>query len=285
MPKDAAAVADDRCVPTVSVSIGPVSARSTRAWLDAARATMAVVRGRPDLGVPGDVLDAFDGYLDLWAGRAADGEEFEWSGTVDVALLRRLSAHWVRLAALAREDPLGSGIPVGAPESEAFFAALASGMAEGLAVADDRERFAPKFEEVVPDFAPPPAPTPTDVAGPTIRRVLLVDDNADIRLLVRIGLESSGGFTVVGEACDGQEAVDALDRGCPDVVLLDLAMPVMDGFETLPLLKARCPHSRVVIYSASDSPTTRERVASSGGDGYLRKDAGISDVVEVLRRI
>ena len=281
MPKDRAGAADEPAMSTVTVTIGPVPGGSARAWLDAAVATMDVVRVRPDLGVPDDVLEAFDGYLLRWRREVSD-EPFLWSGDIDPLVLRRLASQWVRLAALAREDPDGSGIRPGDPESGTFFEALAAGMAEALARADDQERFASKFEEVVPDFDPgqrEPAP------AATTRRVLLVDDNPDIRLLVRIGLESSGGFAVVGEACDGQEAVDAVGRGCPDVVLLDLAMPVMDGFEALPLLKARCPHSRVVIYSASDSPTTRSRIEASGGDAYLRKDAGISDVVEVLRTV
>jgi CheY-like chemotaxis protein len=265
----------------VRVSIGPVPAASARAWLQAAKVTMAEARAR-DLGVPADVLDAFDHYLELW-GRDMAGDVFEWSGSIDPLVLRRLAGQWARLAMLAREDPDGSGLRPAGPEGGAFFEALAIGLADALARADDRERFAPKFEEVVPDFDGGPHPVPGEPWAP--RRVLLVDDNPDIRLLVRIGLDSSGGFEVVGEACDGKEAVDALDRGCPDVVLLDLAMPVMDGFEALPQLKRRCPDCRVVIYSASDSPSHRSRIEAAGGDWYLRKDAAIADVVEVLRSI
>jgi CheY-like chemotaxis protein len=268
-------------VADVSVCIGPVSAPSGRAWLAAATETLAEARRR-DLGVPPDVLDAFDHYLDLWA-RELDGEVFQWTGTIDALVLRRLASQWARLAAMARDDPAASGLRPAAPEGGAFFDALAVGLADALARADDRERFAPKFEEVVPDFDGGPHSAASADAG--TRRVLLVDDNPDIRLLVRIGLESSGGFEVVGEACDGQEAVDAFDRGCPDVVLLDLAMPVMDGFEALPRLKRRCPECRVVVYSASDSPSHRSRIAEAGGDGYLRKDAAIADVVEALRAV
>lgn len=268
---------------TVTVSIGPVPGPSARAWLDTATTTMAVVRQRPDLGVPADVVEAFERYLAEWRA-VVDRDVFHWSGEVEPGVLRRLAAHWVRLAALAREDPDRTGIRPGDPVSEQFFDALAVGMADALARADDKERFAPKFEEVVPEFAAAPSPKAAGTAAVS-RRVLLVDDNPDIRLLVRIGLETSGGFSVIREACDGREALDALEVECPDVVLLDLAMPVMDGFEALPLLKERCPESRVVIYSASDSPSTRQRIEASGGDGYLRKDAGIADVVDLLRTV
>lgn len=282
MSKDGSSAADTSSMSTVTVSIGPVPGPSARAWLETATITMSVVRDRPDLGVPADVIEAFEHYLAEWRA-VVDLGVFQWSGEVQPGVLRRLASHWVRLAALAREDPDRTGIRPGDPESEQFFDALAVGMAEALARVDDRERFAPKFEEVVPEFAA--APSPKAASAAPNRRVLLVDDNPDIRLLVRIGLEASGGFSAIREACDGREALDALAVECPDVVLLDLSMPVMDGFEALPLLKERCPESRVVIYSASDSPSTRQRIEASGGDAYLRKDAGIADVVNVLRTV
>jgi CheY-like chemotaxis protein len=268
-------------VPAVRVTVGPVPGASARVWLRAATQTMATVRARSDLDVPVDVLAGFDHYLATWSDAMAR-DEFHWTGEVDVALLRHLAAHWARLVALAREDgDAAHGLETADPEGAAFFDALAAGMADALARADDLERFAPKFEEVVPAFDA----GPTATAGTAVRRVLLVDDNADIRLLVRIGLETSGGFEVAGEACDGREAVAAVERACPDVVLLDLAMPVMDGFEAMPLLRARCPEARIVIFSASDSPTTRARVEAERCHAFLRKDAAIADVIAVLRTI
>jgi CheY-like chemotaxis protein len=247
---------------------------------------MATVRVRPDLDVPDEVVDAFEGYLDLWSG-AMDGDEFSWTGDVDPEQLRRLAAQWARLVAIARESgDAARGLEPADPEGAAFFDALAVGMADALARADDDEQFAPKFEAVVPPFDAV-ASSDDDGAGrrpeTRLRRVLLVDDNPDIRMLVRIGLETGDGFDVVGEACDGQEAVAFVSHTCPDAVLLDLAMPVMDGFEALPLLLAACPDVRIVVFSASDSPDTRARVEASGSHAFLRKDAAISDVLEALR--
>jgi CheY-like chemotaxis protein len=282
MPKVGVIPADRAGVATVSVSIGPAPGASARAWLVAAQQTIATVRSRPDLAVPEDVLAAFDRYLDLWS-QEMDGDEFRWTGAVDPRVLRRLASHWARLVSLARESDSGSGLLPADPEGEAFFDALALGMADALGRADDAEAFAAKFEEVVPDFDGRTR-APSDEPGDDTIRVLLVDDNPDIRLLVRIGVEASGGLEIAAEAADGQLAVDAVTAGCPDVVLLDLSMPVMDGFAALPLIKARCPECRVVVFSADDSPSARRAVSEAGADAFLRKDAAIATVVAELRR-
>ncbi|HVF33420.1 MAG TPA: response regulator transcription factor [Acidimicrobiales bacterium] len=264
---------------SVRVEIGPVPGASARAWLVGAQQTMATVRARSDLGIPSDVLGGFDQYLGLWTGESG-GDEFHWSGVVDPDLLRHLAAHWARVATMARDEASGSGLLPADPAGEAFFSALVAGMGDALARADDAERFAPKFEEVVPDFEEV-RPAGDRMSNRT--RVLLVDDNPDIRMLIRIGLENSGQFDVVGEARDGAEAVDAVARSCPDAVLLDLAMPVMDGFEALPRIKATCPACRVVVFSANHAGASRGRVEEAGGDAFLRKDAAIADVIQALR--
>lgn len=266
----------DPIVPFVEISIGPVPAESARVWLEGARQTMAVVRSRETLGVPVPVMDAFDRYLDDWS--LVAGDLFHWTDRVDQEMLRHLAAHWARLANIARDQP-ESGITTAQPAGEAFFSALATGMANALAVSDDVERFAPRFEEVVPDFTPADR-APSREAS---RRVMLVDDNADIRMLLRIGLETTGGFSIVAEAGNGQEALDALDVECPDVVLLDLSMPVMDGMTALPLLIARCAEARVVVFSAQDTPAVRHEVAARGGFAFVRKDAAIADIADDLR--
>ncbi len=267
----------DPSVPFVAISIGPVSAKSARVWLEGARQTMAIVRSRELLGVPEPVVDAFDRYLDEWS-LEMSGDEFFWTDRVDQEMLRHLAAHWARLVNIARDLP-GTGIATAVPEGEAFFSALATGMAEALAIGDDGEQFAPRFEEVVPEFLP----TERDRIIEGNKRVMLVDDNADIRMLLRIGLEMTGGFSIVAEAGNGREALDALTDGCPDVVLLDLSMPVMDGMTALPLLVERCAEARVVVFSAHDTPGVRHEVAANGGFAFLRKDTGIAEIADVLR--
>ena len=267
----------------VSMTVGPVPAASARTWAAASRRTLATVRERPDLDVPADVVEAFEAYLDQWEPQMS-GAVFAWTGSVDADQLRHLAAHWARLVNLARDDSETAITPAD-PEGQAFYDALAAGFAEALAAADPAtpEPFAPRFEEVVPPFT---AAGSGAAEVRTRHRVLLVDDHPDIRLLVRIGLEADGRFEVVGEAADGQEAIDALrpdsETGCPDAVLLDLAMPVMDGLEALPLILERCPATRVVVFSANDEPNNRREAERLGATGFLPKGAAISEIAASL---
>ena len=274
----------------VTMTVGPAPGASARTWAAASRRTLETIKVRPDLGVPVEVIEAFEGYLDLWEPEMWR-DEFSWTGEVDPERLRHLAAHWARLVNLARGDAETDIAPAD-PEGQAFYDALATGFVEALAVADatTTEVFAPKFEEVVPDFVTE-RPVPGGVNGgidPARVRVLLVDDHPDIRLLVRIGLEADGRFEVVGEATDGQEALDnlcspATGGRCPDAVLLDLAMPVMDGMEALPLILERCPGTRVVVFSANDEPANRREAERLGASGFLPKGAAIADIAASLQ--
>lgn len=270
----------------VSMTVGPASSTSARTWAAASRRTLATIKERPDLGVPQPVIEAFESYLDQWE-PAMDGDVFTWTGEVDPELLRHLAAHWARLVNLARDDAETAIAPAD-PEGQEFYDALAAGFVEALAVADatTTEEFAPKFEEVVPDFVGDRS-SGAGAAATSRVRVLLVDDHPDIRLLVRIGLEADGRFEVVGEATDGREAVDSLcpraDGGCPDAVLLDLSMPVMDGMEALPLILERCPKARVVIFSANDEPGNRREAERLGAAAFLPKGAAISEIAAALQ--
>ena len=80
-------------------------------------------------------------------------------------------------------------------------------------------------------------------------RVLIADDEADVRLLLRIQLEHEG-FEIVGEANDGQAALDACTDTKPDVLVLDLLMPGVNGFEAIPKLRRQHPNVAIVAYTA-----------------------------------
>jgi DNA-binding NarL/FixJ family response regulator len=102
-------------------------------------------------------------------------------------------------------------------------------------------------------------------------RVFLVDDVSAFRALMRFTLEEDPRIRVVGEAGDGCAGVDGVEELKPDVVLLDLAMPVLDGFEAMALILERCPGTTIVALSGF----TAERMASlclaSGAHAYLEK--------------
>lgn len=106
--------------------------------------------------------------------------------------------------------------------------------------------------------------------GPT--RVLVVDDDPDYRLLVRLALADDGRFEVVAEAGDGNVAVTEARREHPDLVLLDCTLPGADAFDTLPGLREAVPEARVVLVSGHDPADLRAASRSAGAVGYLTKE-------------
>ena len=102
-------------------------------------------------------------------------------------------------------------------------------------------------------------------------RVLLADDAADMRDLTRRTLEATGMFTVVGEAADGQETIDLALSLQPDVVVLDLAMPVMDGLTALPELRAQAPDALVVVLSGMDAERMAPLARAKGASAFMPK--------------
>lgn len=96
------------------------------------------------------------------------------------------------------------------------------------------------------------------------KRVLLVDDDASIRSSVRPLFDSHPRFEVVGEAGHGQEAVDIAPNLRPDLIVLDLSMPVMNGLEAAPLLIKILPNVWLVLFSSHDLPEV-ERLSQAAG--------------------
>lgn len=126
----------------------------------------------------------------------------------------------------------------------------------------------------MPDSSPSGAPTIT---------VVLVDDSEDLLALVCGALERTGRFEVVGEATDGEQGVAAVGDSQPDVVLLDIAMPGMDGLQALPLIRDRCPEAVIVMLSAlGDVSGMPQRALSMGAHGYIHKDGRIQALPEQL---
>lgn len=102
-------------------------------------------------------------------------------------------------------------------------------------------------------------------------RVLIADDDSDHRLLQRVTLTRSGRFEVVGEATNGAEALEQAIDLRPDLVLLDLSMPKVDGLEALPQLRTAVPDTRVIIMSSFAREQFAPAVLRAGAVGYLEK--------------
>ena len=102
-------------------------------------------------------------------------------------------------------------------------------------------------------------------------RVLLVDDMVELRAMIRLTLERSRRFVVVGEAGDGRAAIELAFEHQPDLVLLDVSMPVMDGLEALPHLRAAAPEACVVMLSGFSEVRLGADAAAGGAAAYLEK--------------
>lgn len=117
------------------------------------------------------------------------------------------------------------------------------------------------------------------------RSVVIVDDAAEIRMLLRAQLRTSVDFEVCGEGCDGVEAIAIARDLRPDVMLLDLSMPRVGGFEALPLILVESPRTRVVILSGSAQEEIADRAAALGAAGCLTKTLSGGPLPDRLRAV
>jgi DNA-binding NarL/FixJ family response regulator len=114
---------------------------------------------------------------------------------------------------------------------------------------------------------------------------VIVDDTPDIRMLTRMALEMDSGVRVVGEAENGREGIDVVGIHQPDVVILDMAMPVMDGLEALPHIRRACPTARVLVVSGFDHASMSASATEAGADAYLQKGAPPAALLECVRQL
>ena len=110
-------------------------------------------------------------------------------------------------------------------------------------------------------------------------RVLVCDDSDAFRALLRYTLQEDPGIEVVGEAADGMAAIAAAERLQPDVVLLDLTMPILDGIDAIPALLERAPGTRVVALSGWGAERMGDAAREQGAVAYVEK----TDDVQAIR--
>jgi DNA-binding NarL/FixJ family response regulator len=119
--------------------------------------------------------------------------------------------------------------------------------------------------------------------GAAVIRVLLVDDHPVVRQGLRGMLEAEADLTVVGEASSGAEAVEFVAQNPPDVVLMDLRMPGMDGASATARIVASKSPSRVVVLTTYETDTDILRAVEAGAAGYLLKDSSREELVNAIR--
>ena len=114
-------------------------------------------------------------------------------------------------------------------------------------------------------------------------RILIADDHRLFAEALQAILGSETGLEVVGLAADGREAIDEAERLTPDVVLLDISMPVLDGFEAAAAI-AKLPHRpAVLMLTGSSAAQDVDRARRVGADGYVTKDAIAARLVDAIR--
>ena len=116
-------------------------------------------------------------------------------------------------------------------------------------------------------------------------RVLIVDDHALIRRSLELALTAETDIEVVGEASDGQEAVELAARLLPDVVLMDVRMPRRSGIEATRAIKESAPSTRIVMLTVSDEEEDLFEAIKAGATGYLLKDVQIDEVPDAVRGV
>ncbi len=113
-------------------------------------------------------------------------------------------------------------------------------------------------------------------------RLLIADDVSQVRRDLAAVLTLAGGIDVVGEASDGQEAVDLAARLRPDAVLLDLEMPVMDGYEAARRIKRTRPACRVVALTVHGDGAARQRALQAGFDAFIVKGTALDALTRAV---
>ncbi|MCX2740779.1 response regulator transcription factor [Pontibacter anaerobius] len=114
-------------------------------------------------------------------------------------------------------------------------------------------------------------------------RLIVTDDHKIVREGIRSLLEQDDQIEVVGEAANGQELLQLLEYTDADVVLMDVKMPVMDGFEAINSIKANYPDIKVIVLTMLEDADTLHRLMKSGATGYLLKDTGRDELCTAIK--
>ncbi|MBZ2177344.1 MAG: response regulator transcription factor [Acidobacteria bacterium] len=116
-------------------------------------------------------------------------------------------------------------------------------------------------------------------------RVLVADDHGVVRKGLRLVLSEDPGLEIVGEACDGEQAMAMTETLAPAVVILDVAMPKRNGLQPAALITRSCPHTAILMLSRYSDEEYLLRAISAGAKGYLLKDSAEPDLIAAVRAV
>lgn len=118
-----------------------------------------------------------------------------------------------------------------------------------------------------------------------IKRVLIADDVEEIRLLVSLMLDQEADFEVVGEAANGNEALEKVLELSPDVILLDMNMPERSGLDVLPELRQHAPSAAIVVFSGFEEGSLGSKARRLGASDYVEKGTSIPEIIQRIRAL
>ena len=114
---------------------------------------------------------------------------------------------------------------------------------------------------------------------------MVVDDEPDIRFMLRMTIGRQPGFEITREAGNGAEAISLMGAGCPDAVLLDIGMPVMNGIEATWQIRDLCPHTKIIILSAFTADSLINEALARGADLFLVKNTPPKEIAAAVERL
>lgn len=118
--------------------------------------------------------------------------------------------------------------------------------------------------------------------APKVIRLVIVDDHEAVRRSLHMVMETYDDIEVIGEAANGQQAIDLCERLQPDLVLMDLLMPVMDGVTATRIIRQRFPNIRVLILTSGIDPDMIKAAITAGAQGYLEKQVNIDALTKAI---
>lgn len=118
-----------------------------------------------------------------------------------------------------------------------------------------------------------------------VLRVLVIDDHELTRFSLKLALKNQAGIDLVGIGSNGQEAIDLTKKHSPDVIILDLQMPVMDGLSASTEIKSLYPRTRILAYSSLEDPQTEVMLQTAKIDAFCKKDTAMKDLIAIVNEL
>jgi DNA-binding NarL/FixJ family response regulator len=116
-------------------------------------------------------------------------------------------------------------------------------------------------------------------------KILFADDHAIVRDGLRLLFKSDSQFTIVGEAANGIEVLDLLNKSKPDIAVLDISMPKLNGIETTKIIKEKYPDIRILILTIHENEEYIQQMILAGADGYVVKNAEKKEIFDAVRAV